>query len=212
MSVAMKATLMDVSERVKDFREVYRGYDRTQAAFEANRCMMCDDAPCTKGCPAGIDVRGFIRRIRFGDYRGGVRLLREENILAGICGRVCPTEFLCEERCRNQALTDPIRIGALQRFLTDWEMQVGRRPLAVQPATLPPVAVVGAGPAGLAAAAKLRELGHPVTILEQHGQAGGALLSVIPRSSCLPKWWNTKSSWCVTWGSRSGSACPSTRA
>lgn len=180
MSMAMKATLMDVSERLKDFREVYRGYDRTQAAFEANRCLMCKDAPCTQGCPAGIDVRVFIRRIRFGDYRGGVRLLREENILAGACGRVCPTESLCEERCRSQALTDPIRIGALQRFLTDWEMEAGPRPLLVQPVTSPPVAVVGAGPAGLAAAVKLRELGHSVTILEQHDQAGGALTSVIP--------------------------------
>lgn len=180
MSTAMKATLVDVSERLKGFDEVYRGYDPTQAAFEAARCMMCADAPCTRGCPAGIDVRGFIRRIRFGDYRGGVRLLREENILAGVCGRVCPTEFLCEEGCRSQALTDPIRIGALQRFLTDWEMEVGARPLAGQPITAPPVAVVGAGPAGLAAAVKLRELGHAVTILEQEQQAGGALASVIP--------------------------------
>jgi NADPH-dependent glutamate synthase beta subunit-like oxidoreductase len=181
MSMAMKATLLSAAERLAGFDEVYRSYDVTQATIEANRCLGCEDAPCRKGCPAGIDVRGFIRKIRFGDYRGGVRLLREENILAGVCGRVCPTEFLCEERCRSQALTDPIRIGALQRFLTDWEMEVGRRPFHLLPATLRPVAVVGAGPAGLAAAARLRRLGHPVTIFEEHSYAGGAMAHVIPR-------------------------------
>ncbi len=180
MSTAMKATLMGVPERLAGFDEIYRKYDATQATIEANRCLGCEDAPCRKGCPAGIDVRGFIRKIRFGDYRGGARLLREENILAGVCGRVCPTEFLCEERCSSQALTDPIRIGALQRFLTDWEMEVGRRPFSLPPAALKPVAVVGAGPAGLAAAARLRQLGHPVTVLEKNAYAGGAMASVIP--------------------------------
>jgi glutamate synthase (NADPH/NADH) small chain len=181
MSTAMRATLLSVAERLSGFDEVYRGYDVTQATLEANRCMMCDGAPCTQGCPANIDVMGFIRKIRFGDYRGGVRLLREENILAGVCARVCPTEVLCEERCRSQALTDPIRIGALQRFLTDWEMEVGRRSFDLPPVDLQPVAVVGAGPAGLAAAAKLRELGHPVTVFEKRTHAGGAMVSVIPR-------------------------------
>ncbi len=181
MSVAMKATLLPVPERLKGFDEVDQGFNLTQATLEANRCLLCDNAPCTEGCPAGIDVRGFIRKIRFGEYRGGVRLLREENILAGTCGRVCPTEELCEEACRSRALTNPIRIGALQRFLTDWEMEVGRRPFDLPPATLKPVAVVGAGPAGLAAAAKLREVGHPVTIFEKRGYAGGTLVSGIPR-------------------------------
>jgi len=181
MSVAMKATLLDVAERLKGFDEVDRGYDTTQATLEANRCMLCEAAPCNRGCPAEIDVRGFIRKIRFGDYQGGVRLLREENIFAGVCGRVCPTEMLCEERCRSQALTDPIRIGALQRFLTDREMAVGRRAFDLPPASGKPVAVVGAGPAGLAAAARLRQLGHPVTVFESQGYAGGAMVRVIPR-------------------------------
>ncbi len=181
MSTAMKATLLGVPERLGSFAEIYQGWDSTQAALEANRCLMCQDPPCNKGCPAGIDVRGFIRKIRFDDYRGGVRLLRDENILAGTCGRVCPTEALCEERCRSQALTDPIRIGALQRFLTDMEQEMGHRPLDLPPTTLKPVAVIGAGPAGLAAAARLRQLGHPVTIFEKERYAGGALVSAIPR-------------------------------
>jgi len=181
MSIAMKATLLPVSERLKGFDEVRRGFNSTQATIEANRCLLCDNAPCTESCPAGIDVRKFIRKIRFEDYRGGVRVLREENIFAGVCGRVCPTEALCEKACRSQALTDPIDIGGLQRFLCDWEMEVGHRPFDLSAPTRKPVAVIGAGPAGLAAAAKLRELGHPVTVFEKMGYAGGALMSGIPR-------------------------------
>jgi NADPH-dependent glutamate synthase beta subunit-like oxidoreductase len=180
MSVGMTATRLTVAERLKGFDEVEQAFNPTQATLEANRCLLCDNAPCSQGCPAGIDVRGFIRKIRFGEYRGGVRLLREENIFAGTCGRVCPTEALCEQACRSQALTDPIRIGALQRFLTDWEMAVGRRPFDLPPATLKPVAVIGAGPAGLSAAALLRQLGHPVTVFEKEGYAGGALVNSIP--------------------------------
>lgn len=181
MKAGMTATKAPVEERLKGFQEVEKGLENRQAILEANRCLMCDEAPCNAGCPAGIDVRGFIRRIRFGDYRGGVRILRDENILAGICGRVCPTETLCEEACRSQALTDPIRIGALQRFLTDWEMEVGRRPFAAPPIEGAPVAVVGAGPAGLAAAVELRLMGHPVTIFEARDYAGGTMRRSIPR-------------------------------
>lgn len=181
MSVAMKATLLPVPERLKGFDEVEQGLNHTQAVVESNRCLLCDDAPCTKSCPAGIDVRGFIRKIRFEDNRGGVRLLREQNIFAGVCGRVCPTESLCEGACSSQALTDPIRIGSLQRYLTDWEMQEGRREFDLPKASLKPVAVIGAGPAGLTAAATLRQLGHPVTVFEKESYAGGALVNSIPR-------------------------------
>ena len=180
MSVAMKAVLLPVQERLRGFDEVDQGFNATQAQIESNRCLLCDDAPCSKACPAQIDVRGFIQRIRFQDLRAGVRLLREENVFAGVCGRVCPTESLCEGACRSQALTDPIRIGSLQRFLTDWEMAVGRRPLDLPPADGKPVAVIGAGPAGLAAAALLRQHGHPVTVFEARSYAGGAMVSGIP--------------------------------
>jgi len=181
MKAGMTATKTPVEERLKSFQEVERGLEERQAVIEANRCLLCDEAPCNQGCPADIDVRGFIRRIRFDDYRGGIRILRDENILAGICGRVCPTEVLCERACRSQALTDPIRIGALQRFLADWEMDVGRRPFAAPPAEGKPVAVIGAGPAGLAAAVQLRLMGHPVTIFEKRDYAGGTMRRSIAR-------------------------------
>ena len=181
MTIGMRATLRPVPERLKGFEEIDQGLNPRQATLEATRCLMCKDSPCNQGCPAGIDVRGFIRKIRFSEYQGGVRLLREENILAGVCGRVCPTEALCEHACRSQALTDPIRIGALQRFLTDWEMEHGRREFDLPPTALQPVAVIGAGPAGLAAAAKLRQMGHPVTILEKREFAGGTLVHGIPQ-------------------------------
>jgi glutamate synthase (NADPH/NADH) small chain len=180
MSVAMKAVTLPVEERLKGFSEVDQGINATQAMLESNRCLLCDNAPCSAACPAQIDVRGFIQRIRFEDLRAGVRLLREENVFAGVCGRVCPTESLCEGACRSQALTDPIRIGSLQRFLTDWEMEVGRRDFDLPPADGKPVAVIGAGPAGLSAAALLRQLGHPVTVFETRGYAGGAMVSGIP--------------------------------
>lgn len=180
MSVAMKATRLPVPERLQGFDEIERGLHPVQATIEVNRCLLCENAPCSQACPAGIDVRGFIRKMRFQDYRGAIRLVREANIFAGVCGRVCPTDTLCEGACRSEALTDPIRIGALHRFLADWEMAVGRRPFALPPATLKPVAVIGAGPAGLAAAAMLRQFGHPVTVLEVRDKAGGALTAAIP--------------------------------
>jgi NADPH-dependent glutamate synthase beta subunit-like oxidoreductase len=180
MIIEMKGDATANTDSRQSFAELHQGFNLTQAAFEANRCLMCENAPCNQGCPAGIDVRGFIRKIRFKDYQGGVRLLREENILAGVCARVCPTETLCQRECNSQELTEPIRIGELQRFLTDWEMEMGHREFDLPPANFKPVAVIGAGPAGLAAAARLRQLGHPVTIFEKSDYAGGTLMNGIP--------------------------------
>jgi glutamate synthase (NADPH/NADH) small chain len=180
MSGRTKATRLSPEERVKSFEEIEKTLTPVQALIEASRCLMCEDPPCSKGCPAGIDIRGFIRKIRFDNLRGGIRVLREANVFSGVCGRVCPTDALCEEQCRSQVLTEPINIAALQRFLTDYEREQGARKPAPAPKRSQRVAVIGGGPAGLAAAHGLALLGYPVTVFEASPWLGGAMTSAIP--------------------------------
>jgi len=157
-----------------------RTYSPHEAVLEASRCLMCDEAPCLDGCPAGVDVRRFIRKIRFGNFRGAARLIREANLLVGICGRVCPQEILCMENCTRGNLDTPIDIAGLQRFAGDIELGT-LAPLPV-PAVgrEEKVAVLGAGPAGLAAAAELSKRGFGVEIFERADSMGGVLTQGIP--------------------------------
>jgi glutamate synthase (NADPH/NADH) small chain len=180
MSGRTKATRLSPAERVKSFEEIEKTLTPVQALIEASRCLMCEDPPCNKGCPAGIDIRSFIRKIRFNNLRGGIRVLREANVFSGVCGRVCPTDALCEERCRSQVLTEPINIAALQRFLTDYESEHGARKPTTEPKRSQKVAVIGGGPAGLAAARELALMGYPVTVFEASARMGGAMTSAIP--------------------------------
>ncbi|MCK4409377.1 MAG: NAD(P)-binding protein, partial [Candidatus Eisenbacteria sp.] len=157
-----------------------RTYSPHEAVLEASRCLMCDEAPCLDGCPAGVDVRRFIRKIRFGNFRGAARLIREANLLVGICGRVCPQEILCMENCTRGNLDTPIDIAGLQRFAGDIEL--GTLAPLPEPAEGrgEKVAVLGAGPAGLAAAAELSKRGFGVEILERADSMGGVLTQGIP--------------------------------
>ena len=180
MSGRTNATQLAPEERIRGFEEIEKTLTPVQAMIEASRCLICEDPPCNRGCPAGIDIRGFIRKIRFNNPWGGIRVLREANILAGVCGRVCPTEALCEERCRSQVLTEPINIGALQRYLIDLERDRGARQRSPAQKREQKVAIIGAGPAGLAAANELALLGYPVTVFEASSQRGGAMISAIP--------------------------------
>ena len=157
-----------------------RTYSPHEAVLEASRCLMCDEAPCLDGCPAGVDVRRFIRKIRFGNFRGAARLIRGANLLVGICGRVCPQEILCMENCTRGNLDTPIDIAGLQRFAGDIELGT------LAPLPVPAdgreekVAVLGAGPAGLAAAAELRKRGFGVEVFERADSMGGVLTQGIP--------------------------------
>ncbi len=157
-----------------------RTYAPHEAVIEASRCLMCEDPPCNTGCPASVDVRRFIRKIRFGNFRGAVRLIREANIMVGVCGRVCPQEMLCMEHCTRAQLDTPIDIAGLQRFAGDVELAG----LAPVPETVAKrdarVAVIGAGPAGLGAAAELAKAGVSVTIFEKANAPGGVLTHGIP--------------------------------
>jgi dihydropyrimidine dehydrogenase (NAD+) subunit PreA len=157
-----------------------RTYAPHEAVIEASRCLMCDAPPCNTGCPAGVDVRRFVRKVRFRNFRGAARLIREANLLVGICGRVCPQEMLCMERCTRADLDTPIDIAGLQRFVGDVELgTLAPLPDVVQRAA-GRVAVIGGGPAGLAAAVELRKAGLEVDVLERDDSAGGVLSQTIP--------------------------------
>jgi dihydropyrimidine dehydrogenase (NAD+) subunit PreA len=154
--------------------------NRTTALEEAARCLLCDDPPCRAGCPAGIDPRVFIRKIRFHDLAGAARHLRCNNILAGACAELCPTGRLCEGRCLSEKLSRPIDIAGLQRFVCDWERQSGEMQIERITPSREAVAVVGAGPAGLACAAELAQRGFAVTVFDSETEAGGLLRHAIP--------------------------------
>lgn len=146
-----------------------------QAIVEADRCHYCFDAPCARACPTDIDVPSFIHRIAQHNVRGAADAILSENILGGMCGRVCPTETLCEQACvRSAQEGQPVQIGRLQRYAVDRYLAAPEKPLFVRAAdTGKRVAVVGAGPAGLAAAHRLATQGHEVVIYDAHAKPGG---------------------------------------
>jgi dihydropyrimidine dehydrogenase (NAD+) subunit PreT len=146
----------------------------TQAALEeASRCLFCYDAPCSKACPAAVDVCAFIRKISTGNMRGAARVILEANVLGSSCARVCPVDELCERDCVLSKMDRPVPIGRLQRFVTDWAAQSGRRVLAAGTPNGYRVAVVGSGPAGLTCAAELAKLGYTVMVFEAREKPGG---------------------------------------
>lgn len=144
------------------------------ARIEAERCYFCYDAPCTTACPTSIDIPLFIRQISTGNDLGAAETILDSNIMGSMCARVCPTEQLCEEACvRNTAEHEPVQIGRLQRHATDALLDDGRQIFRQGAATGKTVAVVGAGPAGLACAHALAVKGHAVTVFEARPKAGG---------------------------------------
>lgn len=147
----------------------------SEALLEAERCLYCFDAPCADACPTGIDIPSFIRRIAEGNERGAARQILEANPLGGLCARVCPTEDLCEKVCvRNTQTGVPVAIGRLQRHATDALMASNRPQLFTRAApTGKRVAVLGAGPAGLACAHTLARHGHEVTVFDARAKGGG---------------------------------------
>ncbi len=147
---------------------------------EAYRCIKCQDAPCNKGCPAGIDVAKFIRQIANKNFGGAIRVIREDNILPGTCARICPQKELCEGQCSSTELAQAIRIGKLQRFVADYEREKGARLLGKLDPNGFRVAVVGGGPAGLSAGATLARLGYEVDLFDANPLPGGLLTYAIP--------------------------------
>ncbi|SON54999.1 Glutamate synthase [NADPH] small chain [Hartmannibacter diazotrophicus] len=161
-------------EIAANFADIHPPLSTHEALVAADRCYFCHDAPCLTACPTSIDIPLFIRKIMTGNVDGAAKTIFSSNILGGMCARVCPTETLCEEACvRNTAEEKPVQIGLLQRYATDHYMAGHATYGTRKPATGKKVAVVGAGPAGLACAHALALEGHDVTIFEARPKAGG---------------------------------------
>ncbi len=158
----------------ENFSDLHAPLAEHEAQVESERCYFCYDAPCQTACPTAIDIPLFIRQISTGNPLGAARTIFNQNILGGMCARVCPTETLCEEVCvREEAEGKPVKIGHLQRFATDRAMQENAQFFERRPATGKKIAVVGAGPAGIACAHRLSMLGHDVTVFDARPKAGG---------------------------------------
>ena len=155
----------------------------TQAIAEADRCLLCHDAPCSEGCPAETQPGEFIRKLRFKNITGAIRTIKQNNILGGACGVLCPTHRLCEEKCsamfksqnRPEGADHPIQIGMIQRFLVEHAWERGFKVFEKAESCGKKVAVVGSGPSGLSCAAELAKDGYAVTVFEARPEPGGVL-------------------------------------
>ena len=172
--------------RNKNFLEVALGYTQEQALDEAQRCLNCKNKPCVSGCPVNIAIPEFIAKVAQGDFEGAYQVITLQSSLPAVCGRVCPQESQCEQKCVRGIKGEPVAIGRLERFVADWHNQhVTEAP--VKPASNGhKVAVVGSGPSGLTCAGDLAKKGYKVTVFEALHTAGGVLVYGIPEFR-LPK-------------------------
>ncbi len=171
----------DPMERIRDFAEVACGYSVADALNEAERCIMCPQEPCVKGCPVAIDIPGFIQKICDQNFRGSYDVLAEANLLPAICGRVCPQESQCEQVCVVvDHHLEPVGIGRLERFIGDLAIAEGWTGNSDIEPNGRRVAIVGAGPAGIACASDLAKAGCEVVIYEALHRPGGVLSYGIP--------------------------------
>ena len=163
------------SEQVENnFVDLHPPLSEHEALIASDRCYFCYDAPCVTACPTEIDIPLFIRQIMTGTPQASGKTILTQNILGGMCARVCPTETLCEQACvREISEGKPVEIGRLQRYATDSIMELSQHPFERSAETGLKIAVIGAGPAGLACAHRLAMHGHKVTILDKNNKAGG---------------------------------------
>jgi glutamate synthase (NADPH/NADH) small chain len=179
-------TKISFKERCSSFKEVSCGFSEKEALKEAKRCLQCKNPLCAHGCPAGIDIKEFIRLIQEKNYQGSIDKIKESNSLPGVCGRVCPQEDQCQLHCILNKKDNPIKIGYLERFVADWELEHSQREASKAKSKNIKVAIIGSGPAGLTCAADLAKRGYDVHLFEALHKPGGVLVYGIPEFR-LPK-------------------------
>ena len=173
------------AERACDFRPVDTGFTKEDAIAEANRCLDCKKPLCMQGCPVGVNIPGFISKIRDEDWAGALETIKGDNLLPSVCGRVCPQENQCEGKCILGRKGEAVAIGQLERMVGDMAEEVGRAPVC-KPKNGKKVAIVGSGPSGIACAGELAREGFDVTVFEAFFTGGGVLTYGIPEFR-LPK-------------------------
>src|SRR5215210_6648236 len=167
-------TPLDIAQIEANFAEINPAMSAAEAGVEANRCLYCYDAPCTRACPTHIDVPSFIKKIASGNLHGSARVIFDANPIGATCARVCPVEVLCEGACVEKTLLDkPIEIGRLQRYATDATMRAGSDVFKAGAANGKSVGIIGSGPAGLSCATYLARLGYSVTVYDRKPLPGG---------------------------------------
>ena len=172
--------------RNKNFKEVALGYTEEMAVAEANRCLNCKNRPCTGNCPVHVDIPDFISQVKEGNFEEAYQIISKKSSLPAVCGRVCPQELQCEQKCVRGVKGEPVAIGRLERFVADWHNAHSTKAPEMPARCGHKVAVVGSGPSGLTCAGDLAKKGYDVTVFEALHMAGGVLVYGIPEFR-LPK-------------------------
>jgi glutamate synthase (NADPH/NADH) small chain len=172
--------------RAKNFEEVCLGYNQEEAMDESTRCLECKNAKCIAGCPVSINIPGFIKQVKTGNIEEAYKVIGESSALPAVCGRVCPQESQCEQRCIRGIKGEPVSIGKLERFVADYALEHDIKPEGAKIKNNRKVAVIGSGPSGLTCAGDLAKMGYDVTVFEALHELGGVLVYGIPEFR-LPK-------------------------